>query len=104
MQTSRDPTTKGLIKQAVKVADWKSPTNFIVEDNILKTHLLEKHVCAFNEKWGVGDKEESFMEQGHQVGLKDDRCYHGLTTFEMRTESLLKARSKMPSFSSSKPK
>ncbi len=37
--TSRDPTTQGLIKQAVKVADWKSPTNFIVEDNILK-HIL----------------------------------------------------------------
>jgi hypothetical protein len=59
----------------------------------LKAHVLEKHVCAFNEKWGVGDKEESFVEQGHQVGLKDDRRYHGLTTFEKRTESLLKARS-----------
>ena len=54
---------------------------------------MEKHVCEFNNKHGVGDKEESFIEQGHQVGLKDDRRYHGLTNFEKRTESTMKARS-----------
>ncbi len=59
----------------------------------LKAHVLEKHVCDFNEKLGAGGKEELFVEQSHQVGLKDDRCYHGLTTFQKRTESLLKARS-----------
>jgi hypothetical protein len=36
-----------LIKQAVKVADWKSPTNFIVEDNILK-QILGFDASLFN--------------------------------------------------------
>ena len=57
----------------------------------LKAHIMEKHVCEFNRKYGIGDKEESFIEQGHQVGIKDDRRYHGLTSFEKRTESTLKS-------------
>jgi hypothetical protein len=44
------------------------------------------------------------VEQGHQVGIKDDRRYHELTTFEKRTESLLKARSIKCHPSPSKPK
>jgi hypothetical protein len=46
-RTIRDPTTQGLIKQAVEVADWKSPTNFIVEDNILK-QILGFDASLFN--------------------------------------------------------
>jgi len=42
---------------------------------------MEKHVCDFNDSYGVGDKEELFVEQGHKVGIKDDRRYHGLTNF-----------------------
>ncbi len=53
---------------------------------------MEKHVCAFNDKWGIGDKEESFIEQGHQVGIKDNHCYAGLTNFEKKTASTLKTR------------
>ena len=34
----------------------------------LKAHIIEYHVTKFNDKWGIGDKEESFVEQGHQVG------------------------------------
>jgi len=45
---------------------------------------MEKHVCEFNDKVGLGDKEESFIEQGHQVGMKDNRRYHGLTCFEKK--------------------
>ncbi len=33
----------------------------------LKAHVVEKHVKEFNMKWGIGDKEESFVEQGLQV-------------------------------------
>jgi hypothetical protein len=47
MRTSRDPTTQCLIKQGVKVAEWKSPTNFIVEDNILK-QILGFDALLFN--------------------------------------------------------
>ena len=59
----------------------------------LKAHVLEKHTCDFHDEWGVGDKEESFIEQGHQIGLKDDRRYCGLKNFKKRTESTLKVRS-----------
>jgi hypothetical protein len=34
----------------------------------LKAHIMEKHVCNFNEKWGVGEKEESFIEQDTKLG------------------------------------
>jgi hypothetical protein len=53
---------------------------------------MEKHVRPFNNKWGIGDKEESFIEQGHQVGIKDNRQYAGLTNFEKKTASTLKTR------------
>ncbi len=42
---------------------------------------MGKHICDYNDAYGVGDKEESFVEQGHQVGIKDDRKYYGLTNF-----------------------
>jgi len=58
----------------------------------LKAHVVEKHVNEFNMKWGVGDKEESFVEQGHQIGLRDNRRYAGLTNFIKRTESTMKER------------
>jgi hypothetical protein len=59
----------------------------------LKAHIMEKHVCDFNDKYGIGNKEESFIEQGHQVGIKDNRRYQGLTDFEKKTISTMKARS-----------
>ncbi len=59
----------------------------------LKAHVMEVHVCDFHDKCGVGDKEESFIEQGHQIGLKENRRYCGLKNFIKRTESALKARS-----------
>jgi hypothetical protein len=58
----------------------------------LKAHIIENHVNKFNEKWGIGDKEESFIEQGHQLGMKDNRRYAGLTNFEKKSASTLKAR------------
>jgi hypothetical protein len=57
---------------------WRNKSGLSVS---LKGHVMEKHVCDFNDSCGVGDKEESFVEQGHQVGIKDDRRYHGLTNF-----------------------
>jgi hypothetical protein len=46
---------------------------------------MEKQVCDLNNSWGI---KESFIEQGHQVGLKDDRRYRGLTNFEKKTASI----------------
>jgi hypothetical protein len=39
---------------------------------------MELHTCDFRDKFGVGDKEESFINQEHQTGIKDDCCYSGL--------------------------
>jgi hypothetical protein len=81
---------KEMAQQAVKMLMkyWREDAGLSVS---LKGHVMEKHVCDFNNTWGVGDKEESFIEQGHQVGLKDDRRYRGLTNFEEKIASTLKA-------------
>ena len=53
---------------------------------------MEYHVCSFNEKYGIGDKEESFVEQGHQVGAKENLRYARLTNFEKKSASIINAR------------
>jgi len=58
----------------------------------LKAHVIECHACPFNDKWGTGDKEESFVEQGHQVGARDNSRYARLTNFVKKSESTLNAR------------
>jgi hypothetical protein len=50
----------------------------------LKAHVMEKHVVPFNDKYGLGDKEESFIELGHQIGIKDNRRYQGMTNFQKK--------------------
>jgi hypothetical protein len=57
---------------------WRNKTELSVS---LKGHVIEKHSCDFNDSCRLGDKEESFLEQGHQVGMKDDKRYLGLTSF-----------------------
>jgi hypothetical protein len=58
----------------------------------LKAHVMEQHVVPFNNKYGLGDKEESFIESGHQIGIKENRRYQGMTNFQKITEASLKAR------------
>ena len=55
----------------------------------LKAHVMEQHVIVYNNRYGLGDKEETFIEQGHQVGLKENRRYQGLTNFHKKNGSLL---------------
>ncbi len=38
----------------------------------LKAHIMEHHECSFNDMHGIGDKEESFEELGHQVGAREN--------------------------------
>ncbi len=45
---------------------------------------MEKHVCTFNEKWGIGEKEESFIEQGHKLGLRKIVVMSDLPTFRRK--------------------
>jgi hypothetical protein len=45
---------------------------------------MEQHACSFNDKNGVGDKEESFVEQGHQIGAKENSQYARLTNFKKK--------------------
>ena len=58
----------------------------------LKAHVMEQHSVPFNNDIGLGDKEESFIEAGHQIGLKENRRYQGLTNFQKKMEASLKAR------------
>jgi hypothetical protein len=58
----------------------------------LKAHVMEQHVVACNNTYGLGDKEESFIVQGHQVGLKENRRYQGITNSPKKAEASLKAR------------
>jgi hypothetical protein len=41
---------------------WREDAGLSVS---LKGHVMEKHVCDFNNEWGVGDKEE-----GGTMGLQ----------------------------------
>jgi hypothetical protein len=71
------------------IKDWRKKGLSIS----LKIHAMEAHTCDFHEKWGVADNEESFIKQGHQIGIKGYRRYCGLKNFKKRTESTLKVRS-----------
>jgi hypothetical protein len=59
----------------------------------LKAHVREVHACDFNDIYGVGDKEESFIKQHHQTGITDDHRYCGVISFKKKMETTLKARS-----------
>jgi hypothetical protein len=50
-----------MAQQAVKtlMKYWREDAGLSVS---LKGHVMEKHVCDFNNAWGVGGKEESFIE------------------------------------------
>jgi hypothetical protein len=74
---------------AALIAFWRKADLNIT----LKAHVLEWHTCEFNDKWGTGDKEESSIEQGHQIGAKVSSRYARLTNFVKKTESTLNARS-----------
>jgi hypothetical protein len=37
----------------------------------LKAHVIKHHIVAYNNKYGIGDKEESFIEQGHKFKKKE---------------------------------
>jgi hypothetical protein len=50
----------------------------------LKAHVMEQHIVVYNNKYGVGNKEESFTEQGHQIGMKENWRYHGVTNFQKK--------------------
>jgi len=58
----------------------------------LKVHVMEAHAFDFHDKWNVGDKEESFIEQGHQIGIKDNHHHHGLKDFKKKNESAIRGK------------
>ncbi len=57
---------------------------------------MEEHVCNFNDKFEVGDKDVSFIEQGHQIGAEENHQYARLTHFTKKTESTLNVRMQAP--------
>lgn len=50
----------------------------------LKAHVMEQYAVKQNNKYGLGDKEESYIEQGHQVGLKKNKRYQRITNFQKK--------------------
>jgi len=50
----------------------------------LKAHVMEQHIVPCNNKYGVGDKEESFIEMGHQIGLRENRRYQAMKNFQKK--------------------
>jgi hypothetical protein len=34
----------------------------------LKAHIMEKHVCMFDVRWGIGDKEELLLNKDTKLG------------------------------------
>lgn len=50
---------KEMAQQAVKtlMKYWREDAGLSVS---LKGHVMEKHVCDFNNAWGVGDKAYKF--------------------------------------------
>jgi hypothetical protein len=55
--------------------------------------VIEQNIAPCNNKYRVGDKEDSFIELGHQVGLRENHRYQGLKNFRKKTEASLKVRS-----------
>jgi hypothetical protein len=49
------------------------------------------HIVAYNNNYGIGDKEESFIEQGHQRGIKENPRFQGRTNFQKKKEASLKS-------------
>jgi hypothetical protein len=45
-------------------------------------NIMEQHIVPFNNKYGLREKEESFIESGHQIGIKENRRYQGMTNFQ----------------------
>jgi hypothetical protein len=59
---------------------------------ILKAHM-EVRACDFNDVYGVGDEEESFIEHDHQTGIRDDHHCFRVKNFKKKMECTLNARS-----------
>jgi hypothetical protein len=49
-------------------------------------HALEQH----KRLQGIGDKGEDFVEKGHQLGLRDERCTWNIYNFKKQQCSQLK--------------
>jgi hypothetical protein len=50
----------------------------------VKAPVMEQQFCHFKNMFGIGDKEESFIEQGQQIGAKDNHRYGKLTNFDKK--------------------
>ncbi len=58
----------------------------------LNASVMEQHIVPFNNKYGLGDKKESYIESGHQIGIKENHRHQGMTNFQKKMEASLKAQ------------
>ena len=54
------------------------------EEKVKVSHVMEQHSIPFNNVIGLGDKEEPFIEAGHQIRIKENRWYQGETNFQKK--------------------
>lgn len=57
----------------------------------LKANVMEQDAWNFNDKFGIGDKEGNFVEQGNQFDAKDNHQYGRLNNFAKKMQCILNA-------------
>ena len=55
----------------------------------LKAHIVDHHICDFNDKHGIGDKDENFIEQRHQGCSKNEDRMKRVANFKKSSTSAL---------------
>ncbi len=54
----------------------------------LKAHVLEHHMCDFNDEHGIGDKVEAFMELMHQVCSSNEKRTANVKNFKQQHQCI----------------
>jgi len=54
----------------------------------LKAHIVDHHICDFNDKHGIGDKDENFIEQRHQGCSKNEDRTKRVANFQKQHECI----------------
>jgi hypothetical protein len=53
---------------------------------------MQQHIVAYNNNYGLCNNKESFIEQGHQIGIKENHRYQGMTNFSKENGASLKVQ------------
>ena len=54
----------------------------------LKAHIIDHHICDFNDEHGIGDKDENFIEQRHQECSRNEDRTKRVANFQQQHECI----------------